>query len=489
MPYTLVGGIILRKIALACLVLVPLIFFLHHSTTAQAAQENLAEKELPGILILTEPQTALYDAPDGNQVGSSALRVADVLEAEEGWRGYFINESQPLIWYKIRTEEGEFWIRPKQPEYTDDFYQWIQTSAEEFLYDEPSVQGKSTMTLSAQPLRTIGTYNGYYRIQTWLGLKWIKPVHELIPYYIPTDEFISVNEAMPIFDVPEAEATVSGYLSAGQSVVAFERMNRDWFHIHTWLGEKWINRTYFLPKDLQMRDETVDLKENTPVYAFPNRDAKVLGTLSPQIVSAFESGSGWHHIRSSWLGDVWIYASPSAADPEKYVPPAVVTNQPVVGTWSFVQYDPRSTAPRDYPLSPSILPGASAKDITFGKPIPLRFALANASDDSITLAKDEKVIIEIARITGSDYARTYETVWSGTIPVTNEFKTKMWSADVLFEWDGNDSDGKPVPFGDYMASVKLPWTIDYSIEGKNEALLQEVRSSIITKCYFTIGAP
>ncbi len=57
------------------------------------------------------------------------------------------------------------------------------------------------------------------------------------------------------------------------------------------------------------------------------------------------------------------------------------------------------------------------------------------------------------------------------------------------ERDGKDSDGKPVPFGEYTARVKLPWTIHYRIEGKDEALQQEVRHTIFTQCYFTIGAP
>ncbi|MFM9331458.1 hypothetical protein [Paenibacillus mesotrionivorans] len=480
----------MRRMAWVFLVLIAFTFFLHHSTTAQAAPQDLAEKQLPALLILTEPQTLLYDAPDGKQIGSAALQVANVLEAEEGWRGYFIQESQPLIWYKIETEEGQFWIRPKQPEYTGDFYEWIRTSAEEFLYDEPSEQGKSANTISPQPLRTIGTYNGYYRIQTWLGYKWIKPVHELLPYYIPTDEWVSVNETMPIFDAPEGDAAISGYLSPGQSVVAFERINYDWFHIRTWLGDKWISHDYFLPKDLQTGEKAVELKDNTPVYAFPNRDAQVLGTLSPQIVMSFERGSGWYHIRSSWLGDVWIYASPSAADPEKYVPPVVVADQPIAGTWSFIQIDPHSNAPRDYPLSPSILQAPNARSITpFGEPVSLQFSLANASDDPITIAKDEQVTIEIERITGSYFNRTYEKVWSGTLPVSQAFKTKMWTAQALMEWDGKDSDGKPVPFGEYTARVKLPWTIHYSIDGKDEALLQKVRDSIFTKCYFSIGAP
>jgi hypothetical protein len=48
---------------------------------------------------------------------------------------------------------------------------------------------------------------------------------------------------------------------------------------------------------------------------------------------------------------------------------------------------------------------------------------------------------------------------------------------------------KAAPFGEYTARVKLPWTIHCSIEGKDEALLQEMRHSIFTQCYFTIGAP
>ncbi|KRE46356.1 hypothetical protein [Paenibacillus sp. Soil724D2] len=75
-------------------------------------------------------------------------QVVSVLDAEPGWHERFINESEPLIWYKITTEQGESWIRPKHPEYPEEFFEWIQPSREEFLYDEPSNQGKTMNTIS-----------------------------------------------------------------------------------------------------------------------------------------------------------------------------------------------------------------------------------------------------------------------------------------------------------------------------------------------------
>lgn len=486
----------MKQFALICLVFTSIVFSQLHSATAIAAQHDLKEKKLPGLLILTEKQTAMFDASNGKQIGTSSFSVVSVLDAEPGWHERFINESEPLIWYKITSEQGESWIRPKHPEYPEDFFEWIQTSGEEFLYDESSEQGKTPNTISPQPLKSMGTYHGYYRIQTWLGYKWIKPKYKLVPYYIPMNEDISLNATTPIFDAPEANAKVTGYLSAPQSVLAFERINRDWFHIQTWLGEQWINPSYSLSKDVQTRNETIELKGNTPIYEFPNRKAKVLGTLAPQVVSAFESGSGWHHIHSSWLGDVWIYASDPAADPEMYKPPAVVASQSIAGTWSSVQYDPASTGTRGFPLAPSIgLDWYRNTDFSrgiasFGKPVPLRFALANASDDPITIAQEENIIIEVSRITGSIYDPAIETVWRGTLPTLSyDFKTKMLSAEIDFDWDGKDSDGKPVPFGEYRVRVKLPWTIRYSIDGKNEALSQKVETSVLTQRVFSIGAP
>ncbi|KRF10186.1 hypothetical protein ASG89_01210 [Paenibacillus sp. Soil766] len=486
----------MKHFALSCLIFTSIVLSQLHSATAIAAQQDLKEKKLPGALILTETQTVLYDSPNGTKIGTSSFSIVSVLDAEPEWHDRIINESEPLIWYKIATEQGESWIRPSHPEFPEDFFEWVQTSEEEVLYDEPLEYGKTTYTISQQPVKSMGTYQGYYRIQTWLGYKWIKPKHKLVPYYIPTNEYISLNATTPIFDAPEADANVIGYLSASQSVNTFERINRDWFHIHTWLGEQWINPSYYLPRDVQTRNETIELKGNTPIYSFPNREAKVLGTLAPQIVSVFESGSGWHHIHSSWLGDVWIYISDPAADPEMYKPPTVVVNQSIAGTWNSVQYDPASTGTRGFPLAPSIGidwardTSFSSGIVSFGKPVPFRFALANASDEPITIGQEENIIIEVSRITGSIYDPKIETVWRGTLPTLSyDFKTKMLSAEIDFDWDGKDSDGKPVPFGEYMARIKLPWTILYSIDGKNEALSQKVETSVLTKRSFIIGAP
>ncbi|MDR6550047.1 hypothetical protein [Paenibacillus qinlingensis] len=487
----------MKRIVLTCVFVTSIVLSQLLSSPATAVEAELLAKKLPTMLILTEKQTAMYDTPNGKQIGTTSAAVVNVLDAESGWQSHLIQESDPLIWYKISAEEGETWIKPVHPEFPEDFFEWIQTTGIEYLYDHPREQGKTLNTISPQPLKSVGTINGYYRIQTWLGYQWIKPKHQLVPYRIPVDETITLNESIPIFDVPEGDSQVNGYLSASQSVTAFERINREWFHIHTWLGEQWINLSYSLPKDLQTRNETIELKENTPLYEHPNRQANIRGTLAPQVVSAFESGSGWHHIESSWLGDAWVYVTEPAADPETYIPPSIVTNQLLAGDWQQFQYDPDSTGGKSgFPLAPLIgldtNRGANKSDgiFPYGQPVPIRFEWMNASDNGIILKQADNLVIEISRVTGSFYERSQEVVWSGKLPVLNfTFKTRMQSAMITFDWDGKDSDGKQVPFGEYVVSLKAPLTIPNRIEGSQEEQLQKVAFSMYTRRPFFIGAP
>ncbi|TVY07127.1 hypothetical protein [Paenibacillus cremeus] len=315
------------------------------------------KRQLPTTIVLTESVTTVYDGIGGSEIFGLAPQSVEVVDAESGWASKLYTDSNSFIWFNIKTYTGNKWIRIRNPQFNENYYDAMFLTGEEKLYSGKSVGSRSDGTISPQSLQVLFADDGYYLVSTWLGYKWIHPVHRVIDHLktkiTNINSSIRLKTKTPIFELPDAGSEVVGWLSP-QDVQFHQSFNYEWFYIDTWMGPRWVNLQIGYPMDIKQIENKLVLTDQIAIYEHPNIRANVLGQLAPQVVTEFERGSGWHHIHSSWLGDVWIYNTEPGADPLKYVPPSKSTTETVKAPWTFFQFDPSSVGSRGEPFAPSI---------------------------------------------------------------------------------------------------------------------------------------
>jgi hypothetical protein len=214
----------------------------------------------------------------------------------------------------------------------------ITLTGEEELYDLPSLDNKTGLSLAPQTVHAIAEDSAFFKIRTWLGDKWIFPKHKIIYNLEAAETELTLTAITPIFDFPNGNENVAGELSP-QSITSFEKAAGGWYHINTWLGPKWINPDIALPKDVEKTSDSLELIAGAAVLQYPNKNAKILGQLpQPSTVTAFEkTKTGWYHIHSS-VGDGWIQVDESQL-PQKVdevitlIHETWIWDNPVAGRW------------------------------------------------------------------------------------------------------------------------------------------------------------
>jgi lysophospholipase L1-like esterase len=190
---------------------------------------------------------------------------------------------------------------------------------EEKLYngvpDKSGVGSKYTgAAIAPQSLNAIAQMKGFYKINTWMGDKWIIPVSGVLEVAPSSDdETLLLTANTFVLDNPYAVniGREGSVVLTPQKVKVLGKWNGytywrlNWFYIQTWLGPKWVNPKYASPVDLQPTKETIEIKNITDLNKYPWPDAYKLGKIAPQKVAVFEKGNGWYHIHS-WAGDAWI---------------------------------------------------------------------------------------------------------------------------------------------------------------------------------------
>lgn len=119
----------------------------------------------------------------------------------------------------------------------------------------------------------------------------------------PYKESLLINKTTVLYEAP-GFGHGTGITIAPQKVVPFERIS-DWYHIKTWIGDKWI----FVPRETlgetEVFEETVQLLQNHAIYKIPFDKSSKLGELAPQTLKVNKRLNQWYEI-DSWLGKVWI---------------------------------------------------------------------------------------------------------------------------------------------------------------------------------------
>jgi hypothetical protein len=442
-----------------------------------AADTSSALLSLPIELVLNEQLTPVYDSIDGQQLYSAAPQVVKVGGAESGWDRKLI-QNHEAIWFEIKTADGERWVHLQTPEFREDYYQHILLTDKESIYNDQGPGARSAGSISPQLLRVLYAEDGKYLVQTWLGYRWIHPLHPIlddIQTYAANSSGMSFElpTISPMFDSPDAGSKLAGWL-APQWFTSKIVWN-GWYYVDTWDGPHWVNPKVGYPADLRSEETTLILDETAVVYEHPNKEARVLGSLTPQTVSSFEHGGGWYHIHSSWLGDSWVYAVKQDQDPDAYVAPTnvevkliTVINQTKITT-------ELGSGGRNYPFDLTVHVKNEAGNFSdeafqpYGSDVGIQFAVRNMSEVALTMQPITSFKIDISRRDTMDGSLTL--VWSGQI---DSLDAKFAGGEVHsldFIWDQKDSDGKQVPFGEYSVEIKLPMSINFT-KGSEKGTLQ-----------------
>lgn len=162
------------------------------------------------------------------------------------------------------------------------------------------------------------------------------------------DIFLTLLAETKLFQTPGAKPTP--YALAPQTVQAFEKKG-DWYRVKTWFGDAWLTSQRMIAGEITPVEKTILLDRTLPIQQWPLSGSPVLGTLSPQPVTAFEQWEDWYHIRT-WLGDAWIQVKNAPVQvPFELVAPDQMTEEmiawaeenqsaemPVIGEWDGETY-------------------------------------------------------------------------------------------------------------------------------------------------------
>jgi hypothetical protein len=147
----------------------------------------------------------------------------------------------------IQTWLGEKWVAPTEsPLYDAEKpvnFNVLLTENFNALYDKPSKASATKGGLSPQIVQAVSTWGAYYKINTWLGQKWITIVPEGKRSARPVGvepKKLEIKGVTPFYplDVDLIQKQVMGSL-APQVVTTYKEVN-GYYLIQTWLGFAWI---------------------------------------------------------------------------------------------------------------------------------------------------------------------------------------------------------------------------------------------------------
>ncbi|MDF9517955.1 3D domain-containing protein [Bacillus sp. SI2] len=197
-----------------------------------------------------------------------------------------VMEKRDNGWWKIETWEGPVWINVNGEERVmGDFY----------AYDEPSLSSKvanAGAKYGRQTFRIVdGTTDGWLKIKTWEGDKWMNP----------TAEQITVNKTIYAYNEPSFNAKKANYGAPfnPQNWGVVERKENGWMKVGTYEGYKWINpdgEERFVNKSFYAYNEA----------SFNAAKANAGALYSPQNFRVVDgTPSGWLKVKT-WEGEKWM---------------------------------------------------------------------------------------------------------------------------------------------------------------------------------------
>jgi hypothetical protein len=283
------------------------------------------------ITILQE--TPLYDSYDnpGEPVGAlTAIQGVVVKEVDREWNTPC---SPNPKWYLVETWLGDKWIRAGEGVMNGASYStesnMITSAYESVLYDHPNVNSMTELKLSPQKLSSTGAIsfqqlqgnntfsfiggNGtWYRVETWLGEKWIlnpailEDVKEVALDYNMRLTGTETGYPLPYMQEGEGEEISPGVVKALAKWDTTSSMG-PWgpYKIQLPNGDiRWIQPKNEVIHTYHPMDEEIKLLTETRYFDKPLMDY-VKNWLEPGDYKAFEASGDWVHIHTPH-GDKWV---------------------------------------------------------------------------------------------------------------------------------------------------------------------------------------
>lgn len=154
------------------------------------------------------------------------------------------------------------------------------------LHNEPDLTNKTGASLSPQTVTVLEQRsNGWYKINTWLGEKWIAPNG--------IKETLTSNTR--IYNEPSFLKYASASLTP-QTITVIDKRTDGWWLVKTWLGDKWV-----APNGMALA-----LNQLYTLYNDASFSSSTGASVGNQTVSAIDQrAGGWWQVKT-WLGDKWI---------------------------------------------------------------------------------------------------------------------------------------------------------------------------------------
>jgi hypothetical protein len=296
------------------------------------------------VAILEE--TPFYDSYDNPGKPAGILSAMQGLTVKEVDREWNTPCSPNPKWYLVETWLGDKWIRAGEgvmngAKYTADSTM-ITSAYEVALYDRPDAGSNTELSLSPQKLSSTGSIrfqrmqghnalsfisgNGiWYRIETWLGEKWI-----LSPAILEDVKEIALDDNMRLtgaetgYPLPymqegkeeELPAGVVKALAKWDTTSSMGPWGMTSYKIQLPNGEiRWFQPKNEVIHNYRPMDEELALLTETRYFDKPLTDY-VINWLEPGSYKAFEASGDWVHIHTPH-GDKWV--NPARAHLERPV--------------------------------------------------------------------------------------------------------------------------------------------------------------------------
>ncbi|MDF2715994.1 MAG: hypothetical protein K0R28_2919 [Paenibacillus sp.] len=279
----------------------------------------------PGKLTLFE-ETPVYASRDESAGPTAVLapQEAVVTGAQKQW--FYANGPQEKRWVRIRTSWlGDQWVHlpVKRIGYVKpaDYYVYHLS---EVLLDDPNYEGpmgsmagpkfesalNRTMRVTGE---FVSAYDRRYQVETEKGPKYTleqgRPV-------VRVDEPVTLKTDTPAYG---ALGYQSGWMTVlePQTLAAFEKLEGSTvYHVHTELGDRWIDTADSEPADTIEADFAIELSGPHELFRFPGGRFQIAGaTLSDRIVrpSAYwvdKEETLWYVLRTG-TGTAWFKLNPA----------------------------------------------------------------------------------------------------------------------------------------------------------------------------------
>lgn len=147
-------------------------------------------------------------------------------------------------WYKIKTWLGYKWVKPTNMTILTKEYT-LQNKT--LLYNENKVGGKAYDFINPQTVKVLGTYGEWKNIQTWIGPKWILPIEGNIT---TKNEAKFLGQRVFLYEQPTTNMKTTFSVNP-QKIIILEELNKNneiWYRVQTWIGPMWIKGNEYTNK-------------------------------------------------------------------------------------------------------------------------------------------------------------------------------------------------------------------------------------------------